>query len=215
MTAVKFCGITRRDDAWCAADLGAHAVGFVFWPRSPRAVSPDEARAIAATLPPFVQRVGVFVDAGGDDMRAIADLVGLDVIQLHGDETLEAALQAPRKVVKALGKAAGDLLAAAAGWPEEVMLLVDAVAPEARGGTGARADWTTAAVLARRRRIVLAGGLAPENVEAGIAAVGPYAVDVSSGVEVSPGRKDHGRMRAFVDAVARAWRHDAGAHGHD
>ncbi len=214
MTAVKFCGITRREDAWYAADLGAAAVGFVFWPSSPRVVSPEEAGAIARTLPPFLLRVGVFVDAQVDEMCLIADVVGLDIVQLHGEESLDVARRAPRRVVKALGRAAEDLVDAAARWPDDFTLLVDAVAPDLRGGTGTRADWTTAAVLARKRRIVLAGGLTPENVEAAIEAVHPYGVDVSSGVEVRPGRKDHARMRAFVDAVARTRRQDARAHGH-
>jgi phosphoribosylanthranilate isomerase len=215
MTAIKFCGITRRDDAWQAADLGAHAVGFVFWPGSPRAVEPDAAKAIARTLPPFVQRVGVFVDAAVEEMDAIGTLVGLDVIQLHGEEPVETARRLGRRVVKALGRQADGLVNAARRWPDDVLLLVDAVAPEARGGTGQRADWQAAATLARTRRIVLAGGLGPENVAEAIRSVAPYAVDVSSGVETAPGRKDHGRMRAFADAVARAWRLDARDRGHD
>ena len=203
--AIKFCGLTRAEDAWVAADLGAAAIGFVFAPASPRVVTPETARAIGRTLPPFLQRVGVFVDAPAADVRAVAEFAGLDVVQLHGRESAEEAAAAWRRVIKALGRDR-DLIEQARDWGEAVTLLVDAATGDAPGGSGRLADWPAAAALARTRRVVLAGGLTPENVGQAIQVVRPYAVDVSSGVEARPGVKDADRMRAFVRAVEAAWR---------
>jgi phosphoribosylanthranilate isomerase len=205
--AMKFCGITRVEDAFAAADLGAAAIGFVFAPGSPRAITPDAAQAIARTLPPFLQRVGVFVDLPAADVRRIAEHVGLDVVQLHGRETVADAATAWPRVIKALARDR-EPLAEAAAWPDAVTLLIDAATGEAPGGTGQLADWPAAAALARRRRVVLAGGLTAENVGEAIAIVRPYAVDVSSGIETRPGEKSVARMRAFARAVDGAWRQD-------
>jgi phosphoribosylanthranilate isomerase len=204
---MKFCGITRAGDAWAAADLGAAAIGFVFAPASPRAVTPEAARAIAVTLPPFLQRVGVFVDQPMAEVRRIAGHVGLDAVQLHGRETPADALSAWPRVIKALARDHDPAIAAAA-WPEAVTLLVDAATGDAPGGTGQLADWPAAAIVARQRRLVLAGGLTADNVGQAIAAVRPYAVDVSSGIETRPGEKSVARMRAFALAVDDAWRRD-------
>jgi phosphoribosylanthranilate isomerase len=141
-------------------------------------------------------------------MRAIAQTVGLDVVQLHGHETPDVAAAVGRRIVKALGTRDGDVSGAAEEWAADVLLLIDAVDPERRGGTGVLADWSAAAQLAARRAIVLAGGLTPANVAAAIDTVHPYAVDVASGVEERPGVKDVRRMRAFMDAVERAGRVD-------
>lgn len=203
---VKFCGMTRREDAVAAADLGVDAVGFVFWPGSPRVVTPENARKIAQALPPWVWRVGVFVNSAPSEVRAIVAAVGLDVVQLHGDETLEVARTLGGRILKAIGSRTEDLVTAAEAWPVDVLLLVDAVDPVRRGGTGELSDWDAARSLADRRPIVLAGGLTQDNVASAIAAVRPYGVDVASGVESRPGVKDHGRMRAFVQAVDRAGR---------
>ncbi len=208
--AIKFCGMTRVEDAWAAADVGAAAVGFVFWPGSRRAVAPETAKLISRTLPPFLQRVGVFVNAPIEEMRRVAQFVGLDVLQLHGEESPLTASRAGYPVIKALGRRGGDLLAAADAWSEEITLLVDAEAPGEHGGTGRVADWEGASALARERRIVLAGGLSVENVGEAIRIVQPYAVDVASGIEDEPGRKNHRLMRAFAWAVESAWRRDAG-----
>lgn len=202
---MKFCGITRVEDALAAADAGAAAIGFVFAPSSPRAIAPDAARAIARALPSFVLRVGVFVDRPPAEVREVAEHVGLDAVQLHGRETVADAAAAWSRVIKALPRDA-DPQAAAGGWPDEVTLLVDAATGDAPGGTGQLADWPAAAALARRRRIVLAGGLTADNVGAAIAAVRPYAVDVSSGIEVRPGEKSAARMAAFARAVEAAWK---------
>lgn len=191
---IKICGITNPADAAAAVTAGAQALGFVFWPKSPRFVDPYRAKAIARALPPFVTPVGVFVNQPLDYVNAVAGLVGLGVVQLHGDEDPAYARLVKRPVLKAVS-VAGD---AAARWPAEVMLLVDAHDPVRRGGTGSTADWALAAALAAERRIVLAGGLTAENVAAAVAAVRPYGIDVSSGVEVSPGVKDHGRIAALL-----------------
>jgi phosphoribosylanthranilate isomerase len=205
--AIKFCGITRAVDAWAAADNGAAAIGFVFAKGSPRLVTPDAARLIGRTLPPFLQRVGVFVDATPADVRAIATFAELDVVQLHGHESVQDAATAWPRVIKALARDR-DLLEQAEAWSDEVTLLVDAATGEAPGGTGQLADWPAAAALARERRVVLAGGLTPDNVADAVLAVQPYAVDVSSGIEERPGVKSASRMRAFAWAVESAWRRD-------
>jgi len=202
MIFVKICGTTRREDAEAAVNGGAAAIGFVFWPASPRAVDPATAAAIARTLPPDVERVGVFVNQGADEINAIADVVGLSAIQLHGDEGPGFAASLARPVIKAIS--VDEEGAADREWPADVMMLVDAHDPVRRGGTGRSADWAIAAALARRRRVLLAGGLTPENVAGAISAVRPYGIDVSSGVESSPGIKDHARLDALFRAVGRA-----------
>lgn len=203
--AMKFCGMTRVEDAWAAADLGAAAIGFIFAPTSPRAITPDAARAIAVRLPPFLQRVGVFVDLPATVVRRIAAHVGLDAVQLHGRETPADAAAAWTRVIKALPRDV-DPSTPAHAWPEDVTLLIDAATGDAPGGTGQLADWPAAATLARQRRLVLAGGLTADNVGEAITIVRPYAVDVSSGIEARPGEKSVARMRAFARAVDDAWR---------
>ncbi len=207
MTRIKFCGMTRREDVIAAADVGAGAVGFIFWPSSPRAVTPEQAQALVRIVPPFLATVGVFVDQPAADVQRIAEFVGLSTVQLHGRETPDYAAGFEgqgRHVIKAIGEQDEDLAGAAARWPEKIVLLVDGIDPQRRGGTGTRADWSAAAALARARRVILAGGLRPDNVGEAVAQVQPYAVDVSSGVESKPGIKDHARMRAFADAVRSA-----------
>jgi len=203
--AIKFCGLTRTEDAWAAADAGAAAGGFVFAASSPRAVTPETARAIGRTLPPFLQRVGVFVDAPPAEVRAVAAFAELDVVQLHGRESMRDAAAVWPRVIKALARDR-DLIAQAQEWSDAVTLLVDAATGEAPGGTGQLADWPAAARLARERRVVLAGGLTADNVGEAIRVVRPYAVDVSSGIETRPGIKSGDRMRAFAWAVEAAWR---------
>jgi phosphoribosylanthranilate isomerase len=204
MTRIKFCGLTRLEDVIMAVDVGAGAVGFNFWPHSSRAITPDNARALVRMMPPFLAMIGVFVDQPVEEIREIVRFVGLTAVQLHGRETPAdaAALDGHAgHVIKALGEPGQDLVSAAAQWPQRVVLMVDAIDPQQRGGTGTRADWTAAAALARQRQVILAGGLRPENVGEAVRQVRPYAVDVASGVELRPGIKDHARMRAFADAV--------------
>lgn len=201
---VKVCGITRRDDALLAADLGASAVGFVFWPRSPRYIDPEQATAIARDLPPDVAPVGVFVDPTVTDVQQIAAQVGLAAVQLHGDEPATLCDHLPYRVLKAVAVAGDGTREAAARVPSRITVLLDARDPVRRGGTGRTVDWGVAADVAARRRIFLAGGLCPENVGEALRTVRPYGIDVSSGIETLPGRKDAGRLRDFFEEVARA-----------
>ena len=197
---VKICGITRREDAEIAVTHGAAAIGFVFWPASPRFVDPYRARQIAAVLPPFVSTVGVFVNQSMEYINGVASLVPLTAIQLHGDEPPAFAARLSRPVMKAVTQVDA---AAVDVWPAQVMLLVDAHDPVKHGGTGARADWHAAASLARHRRVFLAGGLTAHNVADAIAEVRPFGIDVSSGVESSPGVKDERRIAALFNAIDR------------
>jgi phosphoribosylanthranilate isomerase len=193
---IKICGLTRLEDAEAAVALGATALGFVFWPKSPRFIDPFRARAIVAALPPFVGAVGVFVNQPADYVNGVASLVGLSAVQLHGDEDATTAAAIRRPVVKAISSSDG-----AEAWPDRYTLLLDAHDAELRGGTGRTTDWTRAASLAARRRIVLAGGLRPENVAEAIRAVKPFGIDVSSGVEDAPGIKNQARLKALFEAL--------------
>ncbi len=195
---VKICGITRLSDAQVAVACGASAVGFIFWSKSRRWVEPEQARAIVRELPPFVTPVGVFVDETVERINALADLVGLGAVQLHGDEAPEMVERLARPVVKAIGRIDEGV---AARWPDRVTMLVDADDRVNYGGTGARADWTGAARLAATRRTILAGGVNPENVAEAVATVRPFGIDVSSGVEDAPGIKNPERIRALFEAL--------------
>lgn len=207
MIRIKVCGITRAEDAMLAAELGAAAVGFVFWPRSPRAVNPEAARRIAALLPPFVTPVGVFVNEPVEAIQRIARQVRLGAVQLHGDESPAVLAALDRPVIRAVSLPGPDGEAFDA-W-RDATLLVDAHDPIRRGGTGRQADWARAAELAARRPVILSGGLGADNVRDAVQLVRPAAIDVSSGVEASPGVKDHARMRNFFAAVAAAAGTDA------
>lgn len=197
MIRVKICGITDVEDALQACACGADALGLVFYPRSPRCVTPEQARAIIRALPPLVTTVGLFVNEEPQRIRQLADDCGLDVIQLHGDEGPDACDFAPRRSIKALRvKDAASLV----GHEEfrTSALLLDAWVAGAYGGTGERFNWELAAGIACQRPVILAGGLTPENVAAAVNAVRPYGVDVSSGVESAPGRKDPAKVAAFI-----------------
>jgi phosphoribosylanthranilate isomerase len=199
---VKICGITRLEDAEAAVGLGADAIGFILWPKSPRVISLDEAARIANALPPFVTRVGVFVNPSLNEAREAVDRVGLDAVQLHGDETPAAFRALPVRCLKVATLESDDDIRAVAAWPADVMPLVDAADRERRGGTGRVANWARAAQVSFVRPIVLSGGLTADNVSQAIAATRPWAVDVSSGVETSPGVKSVERMEKFFAAVA-------------
>jgi phosphoribosylanthranilate isomerase len=203
MMFVKICGITREADADVAVACGASAIGFIFWPKSPRYVEPEHAGAIVRSLPPFVTPVGVFVNETAAHVNAVADAVGLGAVQLHGDETPDMAAALRRPVVKALARIDAATVAA---WPDRVRLLIDADDPARRGGTGARADWDAAANLARSRPILLAGGITPANVVEAVARVRPFGIDVSSGVEDAPGLKNADRIRDLFEALRLASR---------
>jgi phosphoribosylanthranilate isomerase len=196
---VKICGITRLEDATAAVAAGAGAIGFIFWPGSARFIEPERAREIAGSLPAFVTPVGVFVNQPLDYVRDVAGDVGLGVIQLHGDESPDYAAGLATPVMKAIAVGAGET--AATSWPENTTLLLDVYDPIKRGGTGQTIDWEAAAAIAQARRVLLAGGLTPENVADAIARVRPYGIDISSGVESAPGIKDHQRLRALFEAL--------------
>lgn len=204
MTRVKVCGITRPEDAVAAVRVGASAVGLVFAP-SPRRVSVGQAREIVASLPPFVTSVGVFVDSSAEAIIECANAVGLSAVQLHGDEEpsyLESLTGV--SVIKAVRVRDKLFLGSelTAAWP---VLLLDAYVEGVPGGTGQRVPLDVAReAVASGKTVILAGGLDPDNVESAIRSVRPYAVDVSSGVESEPGRKDHVRLARFLDAVRRA-----------
>jgi phosphoribosylanthranilate isomerase len=193
---IKVCGITRVSDALHAVEQGATALGFVLWPRSPRAVSVDRAAEIIAELPSHVMTVGVFVDEPIDSIRSTAERAHLTAVQLHGNEppTYADALDWP--IIRAVS--VGGIDDAAETWSVDTALLVDNIDPVRRGGTGSAIDWARAAAVAKTRRIVLAGGLTPDNVATAIRAVHPFGVDVSSGVEVAPGVKDFDKVTQFV-----------------
>ncbi len=192
----KICGITRLDDARHAVEHGATALGFIFWPQSPRHVEPAAVRAILRALPHPVVSVGVFVNAPLDALRATTAASGVTMAQLHGEETPDVAAGAGVPVFRATGLARFE--AEAPQWPADTVWLLDAHDPVQRGGTGRRIDWPSAAVVARDHRVILAGGLTADNVAEAIATVRPIGVDVSSGVEVSPGVKDPERVRRFL-----------------
>jgi len=201
MTRVKVCGIRRRADAELAVTLGATALGFVFWPSSPRAVTPETVREITDGLPAFVSRVGVFVNQSPVSVLRTAAKAGLTAIQLHGDEQASTYFESSLSIIKALPVSEGFSLSAVEDLPPRVTVLLDAHDPVRRGGTGRVVEWTVAAAAARVRPVILSGGLTPDNIRQAAAAVRPYAVDVSSGVESAPGVKDESRMRAFFAAL--------------
>lgn len=194
---VKICGITNLVDALQAVSSGADLLGFMFYPKSPRYVTPETAAAIVAELPADIEKVGIFVDESNDAMCAIAGQAGLTTVQMHGHESPEqvAAMQA-YPVVKAVALREHSDLAGLNEF-EGCTLLVDTPSPD-YGGTGKIGNWELAAAAAETHQIFLAGGLNADNVAAAIAAVHPYGVDVSSGVERKKGLKDHNRVAAFV-----------------
>jgi phosphoribosylanthranilate isomerase len=200
---VKICGITSPEDAQRAAEAGADAVGFVFWPKSPRRVDAAAARRIGEALPPSVVRVGVFVDAPREELVRTADEAGLDLLQLHGSEPPEDLAGLPRRAWKAVRVASGFAPQSALQYEGRAAgILLDTHREAAPGGTGETFDWSLVREVRRRAGfVVLAGGLRPDNVKEALQAVGPDGVDVSSGVERAPGRKDPAKIRAFVDAV--------------
>ncbi len=201
---IKICGITNIEDATAAVDAGADALGFVFYRRSPRYVEPTVAKGIVASLPPFVVPVGVFVNEEAKVVRDLMDVCGLAMAQLHGDETASYCETLGRPALKAIrlrDRASLPALAEYQGRAGVRGFVVDAFSTEAYGGTGQVVDWGLAAEVARASRILLAGGLTPENVGEAVQKVRPYGVDVSSGVEAGPGKKDHEKIRSFIRAV--------------
>ncbi len=194
---IKICGITNAEDAQIVAKAGANALGFVFVPVSPRYVTPAQATSITAQLPPHILRVGLFVDAPLQDVHRVADFCRLTHVQLHGHESPAYCLRVGRPVLKAFRVRNQESLKEMAHYDVSAYLL-DAYVSGKAGGTGETFNWRYAVDAKAQGRIVLAGGLTPENVAAAIATVQPYGVDVSSGVERIPGHKDAVKVRDFI-----------------
>ncbi|WP_092345453.1 phosphoribosylanthranilate isomerase [Desulfuromusa kysingii] len=200
MTRVKICGITNLEDALSAVAAGADALGFVFYPNSPRYISPEKAKDITSALPPFVTTVGLFVNASSATILQVMQTAGLGVVQLHGDETAEACVLAPYPVIKAVRVRGADSLAGVEKFKVSALLL-DAWSEKHYGGSGESFDWQLAKQLTGGSPLILAGGLTPANVAEAIRVVHPYAVDVSSGVEKRPGYKDPDKVHKFIQQV--------------
>jgi phosphoribosylanthranilate isomerase len=194
---VKICGITNLDDALAAVEFGADALGFVFFKGSPRYITPEKAREIILSLPPLVTRVGVFVDEKPEEVKRVVGLAGLEVAQFHGSEPPEDC-NADCELIKAIRvKELSDL--GPLDRYNVTAYLLDTYTPQSLGGTGQMFNWDIAIEAKRFGRIILAGGLTPENVSGAVVYVQPYAVDVSSGVEASKGKKDHKKLKLFIE----------------
>lgn len=202
LTKVKICGITRLPDALAAVEAGADALGFMFYEGSKRNIAPTAAAQIIRALPPFIAKVGVFVNASAEAVRAVVAECGIDTLQFHGEETPEFCRQfAPLKVVKAFRIQNAASLQPLPDYGVDAWLLDSYVAGQ-RGGTGERFNWDLAcAAKELGRPVILAGGLTPENVADAVHQVWPFGVDVSSGVESAPGQKDAELVRSFIKNV--------------
>lgn len=200
LVRIKICGITSPEDAVAAAEAGADAIGMVFAP-SRRQISPVISREICRALPPFVSKVGVFVDEEIKKVREIAEFCGLDTLQFHGDEPLMYCRQFSQTVVKAFRIKDKESLARVQEYAQYAVLL-DSFAPGQTGGTGVAFSWELAMQAAKGRRVILAGGLHEKNVLSAIETVRPYAVDVSSGVETE-GKKDTAKIKRFITTIRR------------
>jgi phosphoribosylanthranilate isomerase len=201
---IKICGITNGGDALAAAQLGADALGFIF-ASSPRQVSAEKVREIIDRLPPMIQTVGVFVDEDHESVSAAANFCRLNLLQFHGSESVEYCASFDRKVIKAMRVGGSEDLRGLSEYSKVVdALLLDTLVPDQYGGTGITFDWNVALEAKKYGRIILAGGLNPENVTDAVKMVKPYAVDASSGLELSPGIKDHGKIAEFIEKVHQA-----------
>ena len=206
MVKVKICGITNWTDARRAVEAGADFLGFNFYPKSSRYVAPAAARRIVQRLPEGVASVGVFVNEPEPEMLAIARRVGLDYVQLHGDETAEMVSRIRRsfRVIKAIRVRDSFRVSQLGNFKQASSILLDGFDAHSRGGTGKSFNWKLAKSAGRKRQIFLAGGLTPENTAEAVSAARPFAIDVCSGVESRPGKKDAARMRALIAAVRPA-----------
>src|SRR6185369_2350332 len=197
MVRIKICGITNLEDALAAVEAGADALGFVFYEKSPRFINPVRAAEIIAKLPPFIQSVGLFVNEETEKINWTADYCGLDLVQLHGDESPEDCLEVNRRVIKAFR--VKDCVSIDPLKKYQVAgFLLDTWCPDCYGGTGKTFNWEMAAAARKYGPIILAGGLSPDNIVEAILSVKPYAIDVSSGVESEPGKKDPAKIREII-----------------
>jgi phosphoribosylanthranilate isomerase len=206
MVLVKICGITNAADARAAVEAGANSLGFNFYPKSPRFVAKADAAKIRTQLPAHVEPVGVFVNLPVGEVAALCGEMKLGAAQLHGDESAEMVAELARalKVIKAFRVGADFSLERLREYTEASAFLLDAARTGQYGGSGKTADWEVARKATAAHRIILAGGLTVENVGDAIRLVRPYGVDVASGVESKPGRKEHGKLREFIQEVRRA-----------
>jgi phosphoribosylanthranilate isomerase len=206
MIRIKICGITNLADAKAATDAGANALGFNFYEKSLRRIVTADAAQIRSKLPPEIEAVGVFVNAKPADINSLRAFVRFDAAQLHGDETPDIASRVASSlpVIKAFRVDASFALATLNRYPGVFAFLLDGARAGQYGGTGQTADWELARCAAASHRIILSGGLKVENVAEAIRAVRPYGVDVASGLEMKPGKKDHARLKEFIDEVRRA-----------
>ena len=199
---VKICGTTSLKDAFLAVESGADAIGFIFYKMSPRNISQKEAKEIILQLPPFIETVGVFVNETSDKINRIAEQCKLNSIQLHGEESPALCRRVKRKVIKAFRVKNADSLKSIASYDVSGFLL-DSYNDVSKGGTGQVFDWNLALRVKKQGPVILAGGLNPYNIFTAIHRVKPYGVDVCSGVEKSPGIKDHEKIREFIKSVRR------------
>lgn len=203
MTKIKVCGMTNPDDALCAAELGVDALGFIFYPKSPRYIEPGEARRIIKQLPPLLTKVGVFVNEIPERVKEIIEITGIDALQLHGDERPEYCRGFAMKVIKAFRVSGHFGLKQLRAYDVDAYLL-DTYSKDLYGGTGRTFNWEVARKAKEYGRVILAGGLNPGNVGKAITQVKPYAIDVSSGVEIQPGKKDKRKLEELVLQVRKA-----------
>ncbi len=200
MVRIKICGITNIEDALLSVDLGANALGFVFYKESKRYIKPDNAKSIISKLPPFVTTVGVFANQDLDEIKKIKENAGFDVFQLHGDESPDFCMKLEGKVIKAIRVKENIDPKEVESYPTQAILF-DNYSTEAYGGTGETFGWEILKGFDTSKKIILSGGLTPENVAKAIRIVKPYAVDVSSGVEENPGKKNPDKLKRFIKAV--------------
>lgn len=200
MALVKICGITNLDDALFASEAGADALGFVFYKKSPRHIEPEKARDIIKRLPPFVTTVGVFADQTETEIKAIISETNIDIAQLHGEEPPEFCERLGKRVIKAIRVRSMESLTEIKTY-KACALLLDTYDKNLKGGTGRIFNWEIAREARIFNKIIIAGGLTPENVADAIKVAQPYAVDVSSGVEKEKGVKEHQKIKAFIEKV--------------
>jgi phosphoribosylanthranilate isomerase len=205
MLRIKICGITNPEDALAAIKYGADALGFVFYSESPRSITPDKAKEIISLLPPFITTVGVFVDEKVSDIEKTVQHTGIDIVQLHGSEPPEYCKDiSSKRVIKAIRIKELTDLEPLKHYRASAFLL-DTYTPDSIGGTGLVFNWEIAIEAKRFGRIILAGGLTPENIEDAVKMVQPYGIDVASGVEGSEkGKKDHNKLRLFIERARKA-----------
>ena len=197
---IKICGITNLEDALVAANSGADALGFIFVKDSKRYIEPETARDIISKLPPFITKVGVFVNSNLNEIVEIKEKTHIDIAQLHGDETIEFCRSIPFRTIKVIRVKDRSNIELVAQYPDQDILF-DTYSDKEYGGTGTTFDWTVLKDLSLSKKVILSGGLNSDNVAEAVKVVVPYAVDVSSGVEARPGKKDHNKIKRFIEAI--------------